>query len=135
MYLPHNAVLHEDVRSCLPGSDSASNLNVSSTQCGPSRGCSFMSTRKRCCLESQCVFHTMRSFMRMFVHVYQEVMLLGISMYLPHNAVLHEDVRSCLPGSDAARNLNVSSTQCGPSRGCSSRLRNLNVSSTQCSPS
>ena len=31
--------------------------------------------------------------MRMFVHVYQEAMLLGISMYLPHNAVLHEDVR------------------------------------------
>ena len=62
MYLPHNAVLHEDVH-----------------------------------------------------HVYQEAMLLGISMYLPHNAVLHEDVRSCLPGSDAARNLNVSSTQCGPS--------------------
>ena len=31
-------------------------------------------------------------------------------MYLPHNAVLHEDVHSCLPGSDAARNLNVSST-------------------------
>ena len=30
--------------------------------------------------------------MRMFVHVYQEAMLLGISMYLPHNAVLHEDV-------------------------------------------
>ena len=51
----------------------------------------------------------------MFVHVYQEAVLLGISMYLPHNAVLHEDVRSCLPGSGAARNLNVSSTQCGPS--------------------
>ena len=57
----------------------------------------------------------MRSFMRMFVHVYQEAMLLGISMYLPHNAVLHEDVRSCLPGSGAAQNLNVSSTHCGPS--------------------
>ena len=73
--------------------------------------------------------------MRMFVHVYQEAVLLGISMYLPHNAVLHEDVRldggismhlphnavlhedvrSCLPGCDAARNLNVSSTHCGPS--------------------
>ena len=155
MHLPHDAVLHEDVRSCLPGSYSARNLNVSSTQCGPSWGCSFMSTRKRCCSESQCIFYTMRSFMRMFVHVYQEAMLLGISMflphnvvlhedvrldwgismYLPHNAVLHEDVRSCLPGSDAARNLNVSSTQCGPSRGCLSRLRNLNVSSTQCGPS
>ena len=24
-------------------------------------------------------------------------------MYLPHNAVLHEDVHSYLPGSDAAR--------------------------------
>ena len=30
--------------------------------------------------------------MRMFVHVYQDAMLLGISMCLPHNAVLHEDV-------------------------------------------
>ena len=29
----------------------------------------------------------------MFIHIYQEAMLLGISMYLPHNAVLHEDVR------------------------------------------
>ena len=28
----------------------------------------------------------------MFIHVYQEAMLLAISMYLPHNAVLHEDV-------------------------------------------
>ena len=74
-----------------------------------------MSTRKRFCSESQCIFHTMQSFMRMFIHVYEEAMLLGISMYLLHNAVLHEDVRSCLPGSNAARNLNVSSTQCGPS--------------------
>ena len=29
----------------------------------------------------------------MFLYVYQEAMLLGISMYLPHNVVLHEDVR------------------------------------------
>ena len=29
----------------------------------------------------------------MLVHVYQEAVLLGISMHLPHNAVLHEDVR------------------------------------------
>ena len=28
----------------------------------------------------------------MFVHVYQEAVLLGISIYLPHNVVLHEDV-------------------------------------------
>ena len=29
----------------------------------------------------------------LFIPVYQEAILLGISMYLPHNAVLHEDVR------------------------------------------
>ena len=28
----------------------------------------------------------------MFVHVYQEAVLLRISMCLPHTAVLHEDV-------------------------------------------
>ena len=60
MYLPHNAVLHEDVR-----------------------------------LPHNAVLHE--------------------DVRLPHNAILHEDVRSCLPGSDAARNLNVSSTHCGPS--------------------
>ena len=60
MHLPHNAVLHEDVR-----------------------------------LPHNAVLHE--------------------DVRLPHNAILHEDVRSCLPGSDAARNLNVSSTQCGPS--------------------
>ena len=36
--------------------------------------------------------------------------------------VLHEDVRLG-SGSGAARNLNASFTQCGPSRGCSFRLR------------
>ena len=60
MHLPHNAVLHEDVR-----------------------------------LPHNAVLHE--------------------DVRLPHNAILHEDVHSCLPGSDAARNLNVSSTQCGPS--------------------
>ena len=85
MHLPHNAVLHEDVRR-----DSWI----------------FMSTRKRCCRESQCIFHTLRSFMRMVVWIHEY---------------------SCLPGSGAARNLNASSTQCGPSWGWSSRFMNIHV--------